>query len=103
MEYSNKCSQIKMVIDSTKIGRQLGSSGKKLNKIAKDVIKETSLNKEFNLSEWITYIEERKAYFVRDIGIKEFIKKTVEDFNNVTLTIEDIEIRFKKRVGDKFK
>jgi len=33
----------------------------------------------------------------------EFVKKTVEDFNNVTFTIEDIEIRFKKRAGEKLR
>ena len=63
-------------------------------------------NKEFNLSEKI------KCHIIKTINnpnhiepyiptfnVKEFIRETIEDFLNVTLTIEDIEIRFKKRAG----
>lgn len=52
-------------------------------------------------------IKEQQLYlphcekFIKTQNIKEFIKGTIEDFENVTLTIEDIEIRFKKQAGPK--
>lgn len=57
---------------------------------------------EFNLSEWVTYIQERKASFVRDNAVKEFIRLGNEI---ILMDISNCEKsdRFKLLAGDKLK
>ena len=40
------------------------------------------MTEEFDLSKWITYIEERKASFIRDTAVKEFIRRLKEEISS---------------------